>query len=190
MKFEIEFEGEWIPDSLASELVSWAKKLDEDGLTPPYEYNGRKCNAGNLSYRKEPGFVITPTARSSASLSPLDLVFVVRCDPAGRKVFARGSNPPSSEALTHYAIYSARPDVGAVFHGHDGAILKNAGKMGEAVAKEAAYGSVELALGVQKSAEKADFIVLENHGFIALGKTMRDAGELALGKHDEAERLG
>ncbi|HJZ84662.1 MAG TPA: class II aldolase/adducin family protein [Polyangia bacterium] len=69
---------------------------------------------GNLSLRLGPGrIVVTPTATSKAAVTPDSLLVV---DAEGNPTEGRGK--PFSEIGLHLAVYTARPDVGAVIHAH------------------------------------------------------------------------
>ena len=60
-------------------------------------------------------------------------------------------------------------------------ILINAEKLGFPVTeKEYKPGTIELANEVLRILGDNDLIVIKNHGFIALGKTMKEAGDMAL----------
>lgn len=80
-----------------------------------------------------------------------------------------------------------RPDVNAIFHGHDTNMLKNAEKFGVPVTeKEEPYSTLELVEQAKKLCVHKYFI-LKNHGIISLGKTMHEAGERAVVMHKRAE---
>ncbi len=69
---------------------------------------------GNLSLRLGPGrIVVTPTATSKAAVTPDSLLVV---DAEGNPTEGRGK--PFSEIGLHLAVYTGRPDVGAVIHAH------------------------------------------------------------------------
>ena len=72
-------------------------------------------------------------------------------------------------------------DVNAVFHGHNEAIVKNADRFGLPITHvEYDSGTIALAEEVLKVLDNNRFIVLKNHGFVSVGKDMREAGEIAL----------
>lgn len=74
-------------------------------------------NDGNLSLRlTDDRFLITPSGVSKGRITPELLVV---CDGEGRVL--EGDRHPSSEAPMHWAVYAARPDVGAVVHAHPAA---------------------------------------------------------------------
>jgi L-fuculose-phosphate aldolase len=88
---------------------------------------------------------------------------------------------PSSESIIHQLIYGENKEINAVFHGHNDLIVAYAKKTGLTVTeKEFESGTVELAKEVLKVLADKKLIVLKNHGFICMGKTMKEAGELTL----------
>jgi len=90
----------------------------------------------------------------------------------------------------HFLVYNTRGDVNAIFHGHDKSIVKNAEKLKLPVTEdEAPSGTIELANEVLSVLDNNNFIVIKNGGFITFGRTMKDAGELALKIHKNALKL-
>ena len=84
--------------------------------------------------------------------------------------------------MMHYEIYRQRKDIGAIFHGHDREITANAHLLDlPETEKEVPQGTPELVDQVIKILDNNNFIVMKNHGFLALGKTMDEAGNLAMG---------
>jgi 3-dehydro-4-phosphotetronate decarboxylase len=69
-------------------------------------------SAGNISVRLEDGYLITPT---NSSLGRLDAARLAKLDADFRHV---GGDKPSKEVFMHRAVYTARPDAGAVVHLH------------------------------------------------------------------------
>ncbi len=182
-------------DARARELCGWSLRFHDFGLRPDYrkaDGNGGVASAGNLSYRLRVGagenqFVITPTGMPAVDLSAGELAFVDRVDEERRVVYARGAFAPSSEAIMHHAVYAARRDVNAVFHGHGDEIVKRAEALGfPQTRKFEEYGTLELAREAVKTLGKRDFIVLRAHGFLSVGASMREAGEQALRAREKA----
>jgi L-fuculose-phosphate aldolase len=99
-------------------------------------------------------------------------------------VYASGTRDPSSESMLHFAIYRARMDVQAVFHGHSREILLCVNKLNLPETREKApYGSIELVRSVMEVLGDADFVLIRKHGFVSLGETMKEAGERAIETH-------
>lgn len=174
-------------DTRIEELKYWCGAFHGHGLAPPYPGG----SYGNLSFRVRlgaNGFVIT------ASKTGLNVLTDNRCfaevpgvDLRKGVVYACGVKEPSSESMVHYAVYRERPDVGAVFHGHSPEILASANALGVLeTEREAPYGTLDLVEEVLKVLNKENFLIMKNHGFLSLGKTMQEAGELAMRMHRQA----
>ncbi|ADY54633.1 L-fuculose-phosphate aldolase [Syntrophobotulus glycolicus DSM 8271] len=107
-----------------------------------------------------------------------------------------GEGKPSIEIKFHAGIYKARPEVNAVIHGHAsyttavGTIMKSlkvitvdaeVGLKQIGIVDYAEAGSAELAEGVINvfKMEEINAALLRRHGFITVGKDMRQAYYLA-----------
>jgi ribulose-5-phosphate 4-epimerase/fuculose-1-phosphate aldolase len=154
------------------ELIFWCGKFSELGLTPSYG----KGSAGNLSFRAGRHFIITASYTDLSQVRAEDLVRITSFSLPRKSVHAQGLREPSSETLLHAAIYEARPDIGAVFHGHGDDILK-ADHLFVTTKRKAPYGSSFLIDQVLAVLDHYDFIVMKDHGFLALGKNMAGAGQ-------------
>jgi L-fuculose-phosphate aldolase len=150
------------------ELLEWCRRWAVAGFI------GKAM--GNLSARHETGFLITPTSSDPAKLTPEDLVHVMSAEYAPPTLTIAGRHEPSSESLMHAAIYAARPAIGAVFHGHSNAILDAAGRLGLPVTqRERPYGTPAMADAVLDVLSGHAVVVMRNHGFVALARTMTEA---------------
>ena len=69
-------------------------------------------SAGNISARLEDGWLMTPT---NFSLGRLDPARLAKLDANGKLV---SGEPPTKETFLHRAMYSERPQAGAVVHLH------------------------------------------------------------------------
>jgi L-fuculose-phosphate aldolase len=179
IRFNISFVSDKVrSDAKIEELKEWSERFQKNGLTPEFEGN----YTGNLSFRSREGFVITASGlKSKENLNNDCFVYVKSYDEESNTVYVEGSRQPSSEAVMHYLIYEARREVNAVFHGHNDAIIMNAEKLGFPVTeREHEPGTNALAREALKILGDNRLIVLKSHGFISLGKTMKEAGELAL----------
>ncbi len=186
IKFKVTFDKNRKPVSKKSELLkAWSRKFSELGLAPRYE-NG--CG-GNLSFRTSGGFIITAAGSDLGKLDDSDLVEVLAADISTRQVFVIGVKEPSSESILHHEIYQRRHDINAVFHGHDDLVLRYNSQLKLPVTeKEHPYGTIALVWAVTRLL-KDDYILLKNHGFLALGKDMDEAGKLSLKKHYDALKV-
>jgi L-fuculose-phosphate aldolase len=186
-RFKTIFLTEEIPENgEVSRLKKWCQCFADLDLAPQRE----NAYAGNLSIRAEHGFIITAAGADLGSLGEDELVRVIDINRDHHSVTVYGKREPSSESFLHHAIYTARPRVHAVFHGHDELVLRYGQTMHLPVtAREQPYGTLELADEMLQVLGNHNYIVIRNHGFIALGTDMDQAGEEALEKHRIAQQF-
>ncbi|MDR3223938.1 MAG: class II aldolase/adducin family protein [Methanobrevibacter sp.] len=157
-----------------------------------FERNLVLGKAGNVSGRmKEKGedlIAITPTLKSLNRLKQEDIVLTnINGD-----ILTHGL--PSSELQMHLAIYKEREDINGIVHTHSPYAtgfsfsnfhlkrLEGFGKIKSENIKEIPYkvpGSDELAEHASIALKNEDVLILKNHGVIALGSTIEEAGDLA-----------
>lgn len=159
-----------------NELKRWCEEFQKNGLTPIFEGN----YTGNLSFRSQGGFVITASGlKSKRNLTTESFVFIRNYDEKTNTFYVKGKKSPSSESIMHHFIYKTVTEINSVFHGHNCHIVKNAQNLGLSITKkEHSPGTVYLAKEVVNLLNGDRMIVLKNHGFVSLGKTMKEAGEL------------
>ncbi len=186
VKFKVDFLSAAVPaDARLEELKSWCAEFHRRGFAPPYG----EFSQGNLSFRIRPGedaFIITGSQVGWKDRLPDDrFVTVHGCDMEKGIVSASGTRDPSSESMLHFAVYRARKDVQAVFHGHSREILRCADRPADIpeTAEPRPYGSLELVRGVLDVLGNADFLIMKKHGFISLGRSMEEAGRRAIEVH-------
>ena len=180
---KIKFNTVFVSDKLSSdskiaELKVWCERFQKNGLTPVVEGN----YTGNLSCYSREGFVITASGlKNKENLTDDNFVYIKSYDERSNTFYVEGKKKPSSESIMHYLIYMNNEDVKAVFHGHNDLIIKYAEKLKLSVTnKECEPGTIELAKEVLKTIGDNKMLIMKNHGFVALGKNMKEAGELAL----------
>jgi S-methyl-5-thioribose-1-phosphate isomerase len=182
VKFKTAFRKREAPcNKKIEDIKYWCRIFHKKNLAPPYPGG----SFGNLSFRIRNGknnFIITGSRIGlKNSLTNDSFVEVVNCDFENKIISVNGTREPSSESMLHSAIYKARPEINAIFHGHCKKLLKNASKLKiPSTSKEESYGTMELVNSVLEIIDKNDMVAMKNHGFIALGKTMKEAGEIAL----------
>jgi len=167
-------------------IVEHGRRLIGDGLA----YG----TAGNLSCRVDDLVVISPTSIPYEQMTPHD-IWVVSLD--GQTV-QRGSAAPSSETPFHLAVYAAT-SAAAVVHTHSAevvavsatlemlpAIHYSIARLGGPVpvVRYRRFGSDSLAAGVQAAlcnpARPSSAAILQNHGAVTYGSSLRDAYDKAL----------
>lgn len=191
VKFETKFLHREVPcDPRLEDLKFWCGEFHRRNFAPPYG----EFSQGNLSFRLRDGanaFVITGSQVGwKDRLTDDKFVTVSDCDLSRGVVYAAGLRDPSSESMMHFAIYRRRPDVQAVFHGHSREVLFCPERLAIPVTREKKpYGSLELVESVLEVLDEEMFVVLKRHGFVSLGATMKEAGELAIRIHRMCESL-
>ncbi len=168
-------------DPRLEELKHWCRIFHEKGLAPPYPGG----SYGNLSFRVKPDsnqFIITGTNIGlKGQLDDSKFCHVLKVDPANMEVTVKGKIKSSSETMLHHAIYAARPDVNAVFHGHSQEILDNYKALGICCTEsEKDYGTADLAEATVKALGKGNTAVMKGHGFICAAPSMSEAGTISV----------
>lgn len=180
VKFDVTYNKKVAPKHPEIQILAlWCEIFHEKELAPPYPGG----SYGNLSFRTNSNsFIITGTSIGlKENLNNDCFVEVLNVDTVNKIILINGTRPPSSETMMHDAIYKARPEVNAIFHGHCCAILNWARLFAlPETATEREYGTLELVQSVLEVVSKKNFMIIKNHGFIALGKTMNQAGDLSL----------
>lgn len=193
VRFKTTIVGVKVPtDNRIQELEYWCGIFHKCNLAPPYE--DEDGSYGNLSFRRRRrqnynAFIITTAKTGLNVLTNECFSNVSGVDFKQGIVYACGAKKPSSESMLHYAIYRERPEINAVFHGHSPEILASANALGvPETAREVPYSTIELVEEVLRILDKENFLLMKNHGFLAFGKTMQEAGELTMRMHRQAVR--
>ncbi len=188
VRFEVVFRDKTPPDDgRMGELIKWCQRFARLGLAPK--------SAGNLSFRTDRGFIITASGVElrATRLENLVEVLKVAIENGRMTVYARGRMMPSKESVLHSNIYDLGPEINAVFHTHDQLVLEYADELKlPCTEKEQPPGSYELAGEVQRVLQlkkNARYLVVRNHGVVALGATMAEAGKRAEDMNRMARRL-
>jgi len=138
---------------------------------------------GNLSIRDGANFYITGSATGGIpELSLADCARVMAYDFKRNWLRYEGAASPSSESLTHAAVYQSDAKAEAVIHGHDSklwaALLNEAPSSSEAVE----YGTPEMACEVTRLFKVTDvqsrkIFVMAGHegGIVTFGKDLEEA---------------
>ena len=145
---------------------------------------------GNLSVRDgvTRNFYITGSATGGLpKLALSDCVRVVDCDFKKNWLRYEGTAIPSSESLTHAAIYLSDPSASAVIHCHDSVLWETLLDRVPATSKAIAYGTPEMAYEIMRLFEQTDvrskkIFVMAGHqdGIVAFGKNFEDAFDVLM----------
>jgi L-fuculose-phosphate aldolase len=177
---------------LRRQLVHHANRLQPLGLATG--------TSGNLSVRiplgAHGGMLITPSGIAYDTLQPADMVPVQFTGP-GTATWQHALDP-SSEWLMHQVVYQARPEAGAVVHGHPTYatvlaiqgleipalhyMIAAAGGAPIRCAPYHTYGTAALSVAAVAALAGRKACLLEHHGLLAfehsLDKAMWLAGEV------------
>ena len=158
----------------------------------PGRYGG--LGYGNLSQRlKDETFLVTATQTGHlAHLEAEHYVRVVWASPADNALRAEGPAPPSSEALTHAALYAAAAHIRFVIHVHCPEIWRQAVRLGlSVISSDYAYGTPELADQARKIAAASalpGLLVMGGHedGILVFGAELAPTAGLLINTLAEA----
>jgi L-ribulose-5-phosphate 4-epimerase len=140
---------------------------------------------GNLSVRDDAtdNFYITGSSTGGIQeLTLADCAKVVACDFKMNRVRYEGSALPSSESLTHAAIYESDATAGAVIHCHDSKLWAAVLNEAPTTSKTADYGTPEIAneimqLFTRTNLRSRKIVVMAGHegGIVTFGKDLQEA---------------
>ena len=140
---------------------------------------------GNLSIRNgtTKNFYITGSATGGKpELTLADCARVVAYDFEKNWLRYEGSAIPSSESLTHAAVYASDAKAGSVIHCHDSKLWAALLNQAPTSSKAVDYGTPEMASEVARLFKVTDvqsrkFLVMAGHegGIVAFGKDLEEA---------------
>ena len=140
---------------------------------------------GNLSVRDgtTKNFHITGSATEDIhELTMANCAKVVACDFGKNQVRYKGAAMPSSESLTHAAIYESDATAGAVVHCHCSKLWAAVLNEAPTTSKAAEYGTPEMAneimqLYTRTNAQTRKIVVMGGHegGILTFGKDLEEA---------------
>ena len=189
VKYQLDFSVGPAPEaSLLLGVNAWRRLLYQLALvgSDPRRYGG--LGFGNVSRRVRSGeavFVVSGTQTGHlAVLRPEHYCLVNACEPGRNTIAAMGPIKPSSEALTHGAVYDAAPSVQCVLHVHSPDIWANTQRLGlPATRQNIEYGTPAMAEEVRElvanaAVNRPRVIAMAGHqdGVLAFGESEDSAG--------------
>ncbi len=173
---------ETTPFSGFAELNAYRRRLLLLGLIG-MDSNG--IGFGNLSIRDgaTDNFYITGSATGGIpELTLADCAKVVAYDFERNWLQYEGSTIPSSESLTHAAIYESDAKAGAIIHCHDSRLWAAVLNQAPTTSKTIDYGTPQLAYEIMHLFKQTDvrsrkILVMAGHaaGILTLGKDLEEA---------------
>lgn len=183
--------------TLCCELIAWREILTKTQLVgqDPRLYGG--AGYGNVSGRVGPpssgmgarAMLITGTQTGGLARIGLDHFCVVeRYDYRRNWVRSTGLIQPSSETMTHGAIYDLSPHIRFVFHGHGAVIWRRADALRIPTTDPSVpYGTPEMAAEVQRlyrssALPEVRVLAMGGHedGIIVFGRSAAEAGQVLI----------
>lgn len=152
VKYQLQFESTDLDDVPGlAKLIAWRATLHHLGLLGqhPSRYDG--CGYGNVSLRTATDrFLISGTQTGKFEhLSAKQFAEVIAVQLSNNQLRARGRVKPSSEALTHAAVYRMDANITCVLHVHSPEIWHAAGRLGlPCTPPETEYGTANMARAV------------------------------------------
>lgn len=196
IKFDLDYRAGPVPDrEQLADLNAWRQVLYRLGLVgqDPERYEG--LGFGNVSRRTgtfsgdahQRRFIISGTQTGTLQhLTAEHYVLVDECWPEQNRVRAIGPIRPSSESLTHAALYAADHQLRAVLHAHSPEIWQAAMTLGLPVTDHrVAYGTPDMAAEMQRlyadpGIRDGGIIVMGGHadGVVSFGPGLDVAGQV------------
>lgn len=188
IKYKLSFEKAGLVDrELIVELNAWRNIMYQLKLVGQDNDRYEGYCFGNMSRRLQDVEQFVITASQTGYFAELDsshYTIVTAFDTSCNQIFAKGKMEPSSEALSHAAVYQVLPDVHFVYHAHSPAIWRKAKKLHiPTTSPEAPYGTVELAAEIsylcrEEKTRQCRIVSMGGHedGIIVFGKTAAEAG--------------
>ncbi len=130
--------------------------------------------AGNISFRDGMTFRITQSGAVLEQIGEKDFVL------------PEPENNPSCEVKIHDFIYKKRPDVNWIIHLHDDVVLNNPRDL-PITEKYAKFGTQELVDEIAKILNQENYLVIKNHGIIALGSSLEETIQLITKIHNASK---
>jgi ribulose-5-phosphate 4-epimerase/fuculose-1-phosphate aldolase len=182
-------------DGLA-ELNAYRRKLLQFRLIGA-DANG--IGFGNLSIRDGAtnNFYITGSATGGIpELTLADCARVVAYDFARNWLRCEGSAIPSSESLTHAAVYASDTDTGAIIHCHDSKLWAALLNRAPTSSNTVEYGTPEMAYEVLRlfnvtDVQRRKILVMAGHegGVVAFGRDLGEAFGVLMRERKENEEV-
>lgn len=173
-----------------SNLHRWHQRFKEKQILgqDPARYDG--LGFGNLSERIDRhSFLISGTQTGALDqLTPQHYALVTAVNLSNNRVEAQGPVKPSSESLTHAAVYSIDERIQFVFHVHSPQIWLARDDLGIAqTGEDIAYGTPEMAeamldLHRHDGFRNGNILAMSGHedGIISFGENADDAGNIII----------
>lgn len=196
IKFNLSYSERALHEIDIRELNAWRGLLKELALIgqQPDRYDG--YGFGNISMKVDDAFLISGT--QTGGLETLSLDDYSLCEDwelASNSITACGNVKPSSESLSHAAVYDVQRNANCALHVHSPDLWHNAQALGIVVTDpDVPYGTPEMAQEVRRHIEgmsSPGIFSMGGHedGIFTYGSTLEEAGVLMIRKLVQARSL-
>lgn len=191
IKFRVELDTRLCcRESDIEDLEKWRTELRARGMVGQDTARYDSLGFGNLSKRMEDGtFLITASQTGHLEkLTAAEYARIEGFEPARNLIRSKGLKEPSSEAMTHLAIYESDPATSHVFHVHCPEIWTARNELNIPVTEpDIECGTVEMFYEVRRMLENWDdpqrtILAMGGHrdGIMSWGRTALQAGSILL----------
>ena len=201
IKFDLDHRREGLPPrrygETACKLIAWREILAKTGLVGQDRARYEGYGYGNVSARVGPpsagrgrrAFLISGTQTSGkAHVSLSDFTLVTAYDPRRHRLESRGDARPSSESMTHGAVYDLGSHIRVVFHAHSPALWRAARVLRlPTTDPQVPYGTAEMAREVERLHRSSalgvkKIFAMGGHedGVVVFGRDAEEAGQVLL----------
>lgn len=197
VKYDCDWHEALLPDaSSVAELDRWRRLLHTAGLIGHYTEHG--VGFGNLSVRAGDAgqFVISGTQTGQLAVTDAaHYCLVTAVDIDGNRVVATGPVPPSSESLTHAALYALDARIMAVVHAHSAALWDQWRDRLPTTSADVPYGTPAMAHEFERlwrdtafSDQRIAVMAGHDEGLVSVGASLAEAATrmLELAGHGRA----
>ncbi len=196
IKYEMcHMQSEPLRQNLWRMIEEWRNRLWGIGMIGVYPDG---IGYGNISMRVAGTDKMMITGSGTGKMQRMNnskYALVESVDINQNRVECRGPVPCSSEAMTHYMIYSVLAEVNAVIHVHAGELWQFLKNRAPTVPESAGYGTPEMAREVESilrdpKQREEQTIVMAGHdeGLIFFGRDIDAAGSVLLKRRGELYR--
>jgi ribulose-5-phosphate 4-epimerase/fuculose-1-phosphate aldolase len=178
-----------------ADLIAWRTIFAHTGVIGQEQGRYGGAGFGNVSARtgapssptRARAFVVSGTQTSGLACVTLEqFALVERYDFEQNRVVSQGLIEPSSESMTHGAIYDCSPHIRVVLHGHSPLIWRHAKALRLPITDPAiAYGTPQMAYAVQDlyrrtalSEQRIFSMGGHEDGIVVFGRSAEDAGQV------------
>lgn len=176
-----------ISEETIRELDNLRNKMVKLNLIGEYD-NG--IGFGNISKKSDNGFIISATKTGGIpklGTQHYPEVTLYNFEENSVEYEGREEHPPSSEAMTHAAVYESDSSINAVIHIHNLEMWNSLLEKVPTTSKDAEYGTPEMAYEIRRLFRETNvgtkkILVMAGHeeGIVSFGRDLDEAGRVLL----------